>query len=140
MVSEDKKSIATCLLGAGVLFFVISMGSCFSCVTADRKVVYDSPEEYYQKSDGSTGYGAKAHTEGGEGYFLLIVGFFVASFVSLGVGGAMLQSSVEPVDKEPEETVAELRKRLGLPERYVEPVDKEPEETVAELRKRLGLE
>jgi hypothetical protein len=101
-------------MGAGVLFFVISMGSCFSCVTADRKVVYDSPEEYYQTSDGKVGYGAKSHVEGGGGYFSLIVGFFVASVVTFAAGSFMLQKWAEAeTNKKFGETPSETEKRLG---------------------------
>jgi hypothetical protein len=95
MSHENLKIIGQGLVLAAILCFVLSMGSCFSCITAKREVVYDSPEQIYRKPDGTLGYGAKSHTTGAEGYFFYIVGFFVASVIMGGAGGTMIQKWAE---------------------------------------------
>jgi hypothetical protein len=49
------------LLWTAVVSFVLMFGGCLSfCGSA--KTTYDSQETYYQKSDGTVGYGAKSYT------------------------------------------------------------------------------
>ncbi len=93
MSTENLKMLSQGLLIVGVLSFVLSMGSCFSCITAKREVVYDSSEEVYRKPDGTLGYGAKSHTTGGEGYGFYIIGFFVVSIITSVAGSVMLDKA-----------------------------------------------
>jgi hypothetical protein len=49
------------ILGISVLSFVLMLGGCLS-FCGSTKTTYDSQETYYQKSDGTVGYGAKSNT------------------------------------------------------------------------------
>jgi uncharacterized protein YceK len=70
------------ILGISVLSFVLMLGGCLSfCSSA--KTTYDSQETYYQKSDGTVGYGAKSHTKiDAPTVFVVSAGVCFVSFVA----------------------------------------------------------
>jgi uncharacterized protein YceK len=60
-VKESYLRASNILLGISVLTFVLMLGGCLSFCSS-TKTTYDSQETYYQKSDGTVGYGAKSNT------------------------------------------------------------------------------
>jgi uncharacterized protein YceK len=77
------------LLGISVVSFVLMLGGCLSFCSS-TKTTYDSQETYYQKSDGTVGYGAKSNTTmDAPTVFVVSAGVcFVSLIAGLLVGGA----------------------------------------------------
>ncbi len=81
-VNPSYLKAAKVLFRIAVISFVFMLGGCASCIIGSD-VTYDSQETYYQKSDGSVGYGAKSYGEIDKvGALLFVIGGGV-SFLSI---------------------------------------------------------
>ena len=85
--------VANTLITISILSFVLMLGGCCACI-GTTKTEYGG-EEYYQKPDGSLGYGAKSYSSGGElsATFSAVSGAIcVISFIA----GTLVRVSGEP--------------------------------------------
>ncbi len=72
--------------------FFLTFSSCFACYS-NTKITYGS-EEYYQKSGGGVGYGAKSSSSGGEPFNIIAVISGVVFLIS-GLGAGMFHDNAK---------------------------------------------
>ncbi len=75
-----------------IVSFFLTFSSCFACYS-NTKITYGS-EEYYQKSGGGVGYGAKSSSSGGEPFNIIAVISGVVFLIS-GLGAGMFHDNAK---------------------------------------------
>jgi hypothetical protein len=88
-VKRNHLIVANTLITISILSFVLMLGGCCACI-GTTKTEYGE-EEYYQKPDGSLGYGAKSSSSGGESSAIFsavsgaicVIAFIAGTFVRI---------------------------------------------------------
>ncbi len=109
MTSETAKNIGTILVVVGVICFVFSCGSCYSCVVTKRQPVSDGQGEYFITGDGRAVPRAVNYDTKGEhyGYYVLVP--LVLGVIMSFAGTGIIHNSIE---KEVEESSKALKKHF----------------------------